>query len=58
MSCVREHLEQLGVPPTSVDIIMASWRKWAKSPYQTHLKKWSKFCTTTNCDFFEPPSRS
>ncbi len=54
MLCVREQLAQLGVPPTSIDIIMASWRKGTKSQNQTYLKKWSQFCTTTNCDFFKP----
>ena len=41
MLCVRGQLAQLGVPPTSVDIIMASWRKETKSQNQTYLKKWS-----------------
>ncbi len=54
MLCVREQLAQLGFPPTSIDIIMASWRKGTKSQNQTYLKKWSQFCTTTNCDFFKP----
>ncbi len=54
MLCVREQLAQLGVPPTSIDIIMASWRKGTKSQNQTYLKKWSQFCTTTNCNLFTP----
>jgi hypothetical protein len=33
---------------------MASWRKGTKSQYQTYLTKWSRFCETANCEFFNP----
>ena len=55
MSCIREKLQNSGLPPKSVEIIMASWRKGTKSQYQTYLTKWSRFCDTTNCEFFNPP---
>ena len=34
---------------------MASWRDGSKLQYQTYIDKWSKFCGTSNCEFFNPP---
>ncbi len=55
MSCVRKQLTTLGIPDSSAKIIMSSWRDGTKSQYQTYISKWSEFCSTTNCEFFNPP---
>ena len=55
MSCVRQQLTTLGISSKSTDIIMASWREGTKSQYQIYIKKWAQFCSTTACDFFNPP---
>ena len=55
MSCVRDQLTKLGIPDGSAEIIMSFWRDRTKAQYQTYIKKWSKFCSTTNCEFFNPP---
>lgn len=34
---------------------MSSRRDGTKSQYQSYINKWSKFCSTANCDFFNPP---
>jgi site-specific recombinase XerD len=54
MSCIRQQLTTIGVSQKSAEIIMASWRKGTKSQYKTYINKWSQFCSTSNCDFFDP----
>lgn len=54
MSVIRKRLVGLGLTERSIKIIISSWRKGTTSQYQTHLKKWIKFCQEKRCDVISP----
>ena len=55
MSCVQTQVESLGLSSSAVNVIMASWRKGTKVPYQTYLSKWIKWCTDKCCNPLTSP---
>ncbi|XP_046350514.2 uncharacterized protein LOC124131340 [Haliotis rufescens] len=44
----------MGLPESSVCIIMNSWRKATRHQYRSYLDKWNIFCVKTNSDPLDP----
>ena len=45
---VRENLEKLRLPCSTIDIIFASWRGSTSKQYNSFLSRWGQFCITNN----------
>lgn len=51
---VQQQLAGLGFTERSIKVITASWREGTTAQYQSHLKKWIKFCKEKKCNVLSP----
>ena len=54
MFTVQQQLAGLGFTERSIKVITASWREGTTAQYQSHLKKWIKFCKEKKCNVRSP----
>lgn len=50
MPLVREQLQELGLSPDTIDILMASWRKSTGKQYATYLSRRVTYCENKQLD--------
>lgn len=51
---VQQQPAGLGFTEHSIKVITASWREGTTAQYQSHLKKWIKFCKEKKCNVLSP----
>jgi len=54
MFVVREKLTGQGFSPSTINIILSSWRKGTQSQYNSSLQKWLLFCREHHTSIFSP----
>lgn len=50
MSCIRKSFVKQGLPDSTVNITMSSWRSNTKATYNVYIKQWVEYRTNENID--------